>query len=182
MGCGRQGSLPGAGPEAELVARAQSGDEQAFEDLVGATQGRLFSLAVRLLNSRAEAQDVVQEAYIVTYSHLAELDPTRSPMAWLSTVTTRLCLNRLRAGKRFCGVEMETVLESREASSPDVEERLALQQALSRLNAEARALILLHYWGGYSCKEMGEIQERTESAIKVQLFRARERLRQWFER
>lgn len=65
--------------EAELVARAQAGDDGAFEELIGSTQARLFSLAVQLLCSRAEAEDAVQEAYIVAYTHLDRLDSSRSP-------------------------------------------------------------------------------------------------------
>lgn len=162
--------------EGELVRRAQRGDDAAFEELIGATQGRLFSLAARLLHSRAEAQDVLQEAYLSAYTHLAELDPARSPLPWLSTVTTRLCLNRLRSGKRFSAEEVEVVLGD---SAPD---RVALQEALASLSDEGRAVILLHYWGGYSCKEIGEMLERGESAVKVQLFRSRERLRQWYQK
>ncbi|CAN0514452.1 unnamed protein product, partial [Phaeothamnion confervicola] len=56
------------------------------------------------------------------------------------------------------------------------------QEALASLSDEGRAVILLHYWGGYSCKEIGEMLERGESAVKVQLFRARERLRQWYQK
>ena len=162
--------------EADLVARAQTGDEAAFEELVGSTQARLFSLAARLLASRSEAQDVVQEAYIVAYTHLHQLDPTRSPMGWLGTVTTRLCLNRLRSAKRLVPLE-----SMKELMTEGNEGQIQLQEALGSLPEEARAVILLHYWGGYSCKEMSDMLERGESAVKVQLFRARERLRQWFQ-
>jgi RNA polymerase sigma-70 factor, ECF subfamily len=162
--------------EQEVLARAQAGDESAFEELIGLTQGKLFGLAARLLGSRVEAQDVLQEAYLAAYTHLDQLDPSRSPMGWLTTVVTRLCLNRLRSGKRQSGTTLDSLGELLgHCPSPDAQ--IHLQQALATLNDEFRAVILLHYWGGYSCKEMSAMLECSESSIKVKLFRARERLR-----
>lgn len=162
--------------EQEVLVRAQAGDEDAFEELIGLTQTKLFGLAARLLGSRTEAQDVLQEAYLAAYTHLEQLDPSRSPMGWLTTVVTRLCLNRLRSSKHVSSTDLDSLGELfGHCPSPDVQ--IQLQQALATLNDEFRAVILLHYWGGYSCKEMATMLERSESSVKVQLFRARERLR-----
>ena len=166
--------------ESSLVQRAQDGDEAAFEELIERSQQRLYTLAARLLNSPSEAQDVIQEAYLAAYTHLHQLDPRRSPLAWLTTVTTRLCLNRLRSRKRLSPVELES-LSQLLSYHPRPEQQIALQQALASLSEEHRAVVLLYYGGGYSCGEIAAMLERGESAIKVSLLRSRERLRKYLE-
>src|SRR5947207_14865794 len=63
-----------------------------------AVRGRLFGLAYRMLGSRAEAEDVVQETYVRW--HQADRESIRTPEAWLVTAATRVAIDRLRAVKK----------------------------------------------------------------------------------
>ncbi len=70
----------------------------SLDDVVTAERGRLFGLAYRMLGTASEAEDAVQEAFArLAATSLDELD---EPAAWLTTVTTRICIDRLRAARR----------------------------------------------------------------------------------
>lgn len=166
-----------------LVRRAQAGDLGAFEELVLATQGRILRLCLRMLGGADAAQDVAQETFLSAYSKLAQLDPDRSPLPWLTTVATRLCLNRLRSQQRTRiselpeGAEFAASEPQPDASWLRRESQAELHAALLLLPETPRAVVVLHYLEEWSCKQIAEALGMTESNVKVTLLRARERLR-----
>lgn len=166
-------------PLPELVRRAQAGEMSAFEEMVRACQGRVLRLCLRLLGGSVEAQDVAQETFVAAYTHLKQLDPRRSPLAWLTTVATRRCLNRLRSQKSRVEPETDTL------TSPDEPDQLWLrkqdqhrvQGAILQLAETGRAVVVLYYLEEWNCRQIGETLGMTESNVKVTLHRSRERLR-----
>jgi len=170
-------------PLSQLVRRAQAGERSAFEELVRACQGRILRLCLRLLGGSVEAQDVAQETFVACYTHLQQLDPTRSPLAWLTTVATRRCLNRLRSLKR-ARLEPEEVWD-KQISGGEEPDQLWLQKAdqqrlhraILELPENHRAIVVLYYLEEWNCRQIGEALDMTESNVKVTLHRSRERLR-----
>lgn len=170
-----------------LVQRAQAGDLGAFEELVQTTQGRILRLCLRLLGGSDLAQDVAQETYLSAYAHLERLDPQRSPLPWLTTVATRLCLNRLRSQQRGRCEELPEVFELPDSAWDNEPEHHWLRQegqaqlhaALLQLPESARVAVVLFYMEEWSCRQIAEVLGWSESNVKVTLLRARERLRKW---
>lgn len=156
-------------------------DPGPFETL----RGRLFGMAYRMLGSRAEAEDVVQEAYVRW--HQADRQTIRSPEAWLVTTTTRLALDRLRALKTerdaYTGPWLPEPLMSDGPPPPDRHVDLASDLSiaflvlLERLAPDERAAFLLHDVFDSSYADIAALLDKSEAACRQIVHRARERVR-----
>ena len=149
-------------------------------------RSRLFGLAYRMLGMRAEAEDIVQEAYLRWHS--ADHDSLRSPEAWLVTVTTRLCIDRLRALEAdrvsYFGEWLpEPIVDLHPKQRPDhsLEQRedisMAFLYVLQRLGPEERAAFLLHEVLDTDYPSISEALGKSESAVRQMVHRARERVK-----
>src|SRR5262245_37194249 len=145
-----------------------------------ATRGRLFGLAYRMLGSRADAEDIVQEAYVRW--HEAEKDRIESPEAWLVTTTTRLAIDRLRRLETEREAYFGQWLPQPIVSDAPPDRHLDLADDLSiafltlleRLAPEERAAFLLHDVFDVGYPEIASVIEKTESAVRQVVHRARE--------
>jgi RNA polymerase sigma-70 factor, ECF subfamily len=148
-----------------------------------ALRGRLFGLAYRMLGSRADAEDTVQDAYVRW--HQAEHDRIESPEAWLVTTTTRLAIDRLRRLKTeresYVGAWLPEPIVT--PAPPDRDLQLAddLSMAfltlLERLAPDERAAFLLHDVFDVGYGEIATVIDRSETACRQVVHRARTRVR-----
>jgi RNA polymerase sigma-70 factor (ECF subfamily) len=149
-----------------------------------ATRGRLFGLAYRMLGSRADAQDIVQEAYVRW--HEADQSDIRNAEAWLVATTTRLAIDRLRRLKTereaYIGQWLPEPL-MHDTPPPDRDAELASDLSiafmvlLERLAPEERAAFLLHDVFDVGYAEIARILGKTETACRQTVSRARDRVR-----
>lgn len=148
-------------------------------------RGRLFGLAYRMLGSAADAEDVVQDAYLRW--HGADQAVTGSPERWLAKVVTNLALNRLTSARaqreRYAGPWLpEPVLTAGGALGPleAAEQResvsLGLLVLMERLTPTERAAFVLREAFGYSHREIASILELSEQNCRQLHSRARQRL------
>lgn len=147
-------------------------------------RARLFGVAYRMLGSRADAEDAVQEAFLRWHRHGGDV---REPLAWLVTVVTRISLDLLRALRAeraaYEGPWLPDPLVDVAADDPARRAELAddlsvgFVLALERLAPEERAAYLLHEAFDYRHAEIARILERSEPAVRQLVHRARERLR-----
>lgn len=149
-------------------------DASAFEQ----HRERLFAIAYRMLGSRAEAEDIVQDAYLRRQG--AAVDEVQSERAYLSTIVTRLCLDHLKSARtrreQYVGPWLPEPV--RTDSPPDAESiSLAFLVLLERLTPVQRAVYLLHEVFDYSHAEVAQILARDEVSCRQDLHRAREELR-----
>jgi RNA polymerase sigma-70 factor, ECF subfamily len=165
-----------ADPDWDLVRRAQRGDRYAFERLVDRHQNRMYTLAARVLGSRDEAADAVQEAFLRAWRRL---DGFRGD-ALFATWLYRICVNaahdqRERRGPAELLEPEETAPERRDRF---VEHELAgeLQEALAGLDEPFRVVVVLYDVLGCSYAEIAEITGTAEGTVKSRLFRARTEL------
>ncbi len=159
----------------------QEGADPAFQ----AVQSRLFGLAYRMLSSRADAEDVVQDAYVRW--HQADRSVVESPEAWLVAATTRLSIDRLRRLKTeretYPGPWLPEPLLSEEPSYQD--RRLEISSDLSiaflvlleRLAPEERAAFLLHDVFDADYDRIAMVLDKTEAACRQIVHWARDRVR-----
>lgn len=174
----------GPGPRLDdvtLVARSREGDLRAFEELVRRYQGPMYRLAVRMLANRADAEDVVQEVFLLAWRRLWQLQADAAFVGWLYRTTTNRCLNVIRARRPTADVE----LDARESTSPhsrpgpaaEVSEQMAaLDTALQGLTAEQRACWLLREVHGRSYDEIAQSVGVTSTAVRGRIARARAQL------
>lgn len=147
--------------------------------LFEAQRPRLTAIAARILGANAEADDVVQEAWL----RFARSEGVDDPPAWLTTVVTRLCLDRLRARRTRTVAEAQTVELSSEGVDPEADALLAdqvggaMQVVLDTLAPAERAAFVLHDVFGYPFDVVGDVLGRSETAARKLASRARLRLR-----
>ncbi len=146
-------------------------------------RGRLFGLAYRMLGSRADAEDVVQETYVRW--HQVAPGTIENPDAWLVTATTRLAIDRLRRLKTereaYVGPWLPEPIVT--AMPPDrtldlaADLSIAFLTLLERLAPEERAAFLLHDVFDVGYHEIAAVIDRSEAATRQVVHRARERVR-----
>lgn len=160
-------------------------DEQVTDRIFESHRGRLFGLAYRMLGSRAEAEDVVQDAFLRW--HQADREAIRTPEAWLVTTATRLAIDRLRALKTerdaYTGPWLPEPLMSEQPPPPDRHLELASDLSvaflvlLERLAPEERAAFLLHDVFDRDYADIARTLEKSEAACRQMVHRARERVK-----
>ena len=149
-----------------------------------AVRARLLALAYRMLGSRAEAEDVVQDVWLKW--HLADTRAVQTPVAWLTTITTRTAIDRLRHVQRERASQASGWLPEPwlDEVAPSAEE-LALRAAemsygvmllLERLRPDERAAFVLHEAFDCEYAEIANILERTPAACRQIVHRAKARL------
>lgn len=149
-----------------------------------AVRARLIALAYRMLGSRAEAEDVVQDVWLKW--HLADTRAVQTPAAWLTTLTTRTAIDRLRQAQRERASQASGWLPEPwlDEVAPSAEE-LALRAAemsygvmllLERLKPDERAAFVLHEAFDCDYAEIASILERTPGACRQIVHRAKARL------
>src|SRR5262245_2349729 len=147
---------------------------------------RLLGLAYRMLGSVSEAEDAVQDAYLRW--HAADRDAVSDPRAFLTTTTTRICLDALKSARAqreaYVGPWLPEPVLDTAALAPDTQTALAedlsiaLLLALDRLSALERAAFLLHDVFDCSFGEVATAVERSEAACRQLAARARAHVRQ----
>ncbi|MFL9982874.1 sigma-70 family RNA polymerase sigma factor [Paraburkholderia sediminicola] len=149
-----------------------------------AVRARLFALAYRMLGSRAEAEDVVQDVWLKW--HLADTQEVQTPAAWLTTITTRTAIDRLRHVQRERASQAAGWLPEPwlDEVAPSAEE-LALRAAemsygvmllLERLKPDERAAFVLHEAFDCDYAEIAKILDRTPASCRQIVHRAKGRL------
>lgn len=146
-------------------------------------RGRLLGLAYRMLGSRSDAEDVVQDAYL----RFAGAQDVHNPEGFLVTVVTRLCLDRLKSAKAqreiYVGPWLPEPVFDAEGLSADAATELAddlsfaLLVALDRLSPQERAAFLLHDVFDMQFSEIAPMIDRTEAACRQLATRARRAVR-----
>jgi len=86
--------------EQAAVVRCLQGEARAFESIVDAYQRVLFNVALRMVNDRDDAQDVVQAAFVKAYEKLRTYDQRRKFFSWIYRITVNECLNHLARRRR----------------------------------------------------------------------------------
>ena len=162
----------------QLLLQVGRGDREAFARLYGLTRGAVYALALSLLRDAHEAQDVAQDAFVQVWERAPSYRPQGSPMAWLLTVTRNLALSRLRRSGRQTALD-EAAWNAIPAAAPDVspEDRQVLQDALARLGAEERRIILLHAVAGLKHRETAQLLELPLSTVLSKYHRGLKKLR-----
>lgn len=171
-------ALGGELDEATLVARARDGDVGAFETLVHAHQRRIFALALRMLRSRSEAEDVTQEVFLTAWRRLPDLRADDAFAGWLYRTATRRCLNLLTRTRSTAELDTEaTATPDPDADPADAAMRTqtlaALEEALAHLTPEQRAVWLLREVHDRSYEEIAAAVGATPQAVRGRLARAR---------
>jgi len=157
---------------------------ESFQNRVLPVKNKLFRFALRFLGSEEEAKDVVQEVFIRVWNGREQMNEVQNWEAWCMRITKNLSLDRVRSLNRKQTHPMEETFDIRnEALTPH--ESTEIQESMQRINQliealpeKQRQVIHLRDVEGYSYNEICEILELDMNQVKVNLFRARNAVRE----
>jgi RNA polymerase sigma-70 factor (ECF subfamily) len=174
--------------DAELACQALAGSQDAYRMLVERYASPAVNVAARLVNDRALAEDLAQEAFVRAFARLSTYDPQRRFSAWFFQVLHNVAVDHLRR-RRVHTVSLDALQEQgypgppseNATSSPeaDMERRAlatAIASALSRLRPEYREALVLRYQQGLTVLEISEVLQIAEGTVKTFLHRGRKEL------
>lgn len=171
--------------EAELLARARAGDDDAFRALVERHSHGLFRLAYRLTGNEANAEDVVQEAFLKAYRSLHRFDSRSRFSTWLHRIAANCAMDLLRRGRTrpedvadddpFDGYESLEPGPFQLAASAEIER--GVERGLARLTPLERTAFVLRHFEQRSIAEIGRALGSRTNATKQAVFRAVHKLR-----
>lgn len=181
-----------AAADLELVRRALSRDEAAVRTIIKANNRRLYRLARGILRNDNEAEDVVQETYVLAFTHLAEFRGDSSLSTWMSRIAMNEALGRLR--RQRPGVELSSlppgtleaqIIQFPLLSATDDPERTMAQReiqhvveaAIDELPEPFRMVFITRVVEGMNVEETADILGLKPETVKTRLFRARTMLR-----
>lgn len=179
--------------DAEMIARLQAGDQAAYAQLVDENAGRIYRLALRMLGSEADAEDVLQETFLSAFKSIENFEARSSLSTWLYRIATNAALMRLRR-KEPQQVSVDEPIESDDGELiprqffdfcclPETdllrdEARAEMMRAIEELPATLRSVFVLRDIEGLSTEETAETLNLSISAVKSRLMRARLKLRE----
>jgi RNA polymerase sigma-70 factor (ECF subfamily) len=177
--------------EAEWLAKAQKGDDEAFSRLVEVYQGPVYNVCYRMLGNARDAEDAAQEAFLRAYKAIKRYDPNRKFSTWLLTIASNYCIDQHRR-KRLPSFSIEDTPTQDVPDTSEVgmdfkmianERQAEVQMLLETLSPKDRAAVVMLYWYDYSYEEIADSLSLTVSAVKSRLHRARRDLASvWMER
>lgn len=162
----------------DLVEAARRGDHEAFEVLAISAGDRLYAIARLILRSADLAEDAVQEALVRAWQQLPSLrDPDRFD-AWLYRLVVNACADQGRQVRRWSQqVRMVPFTAAVDDDTGSVADREQLEQGFDRLKPEHRAVVVLHYYSGFSAAEIARMLGIPEGTARSRLHYATEAMR-----
>ena len=158
-----------------LVQAAKAGDLDAFETLVRRYQGAVYRVALGLLGSDADAQDVTQDTFVRAWQALGRFRGDSAVGTWLYRIVTRRCLDLLAARRPTAALEERHAAAAGDpAVAAEQRERLhAVTRELAALPADQRAALVLREFEGLSYEQIADVLDTMVPAIKGRIHRAR---------
>ena len=173
--------------EHELIRRAGRGDQDAFEQLLSAQEGRMYAVALRMCGSHEDAQDCMQEAMIRIYRAISGFKGQSAFATWVYRITMNTCLDELRKRKSRQATSLDAMVENGysptdeedtpERHSVQSEQRRLLERAIADLPEDMRSAVVLRDIQGLSYEEISQALDTNVGTIKSRISRGREKLR-----
>jgi len=174
----------------EIISRVLGGDQQAYALLVDRYQRYVFTLTLRFVKTREDAEEVAQDVFIKVYRSLADFRGASKFSTWLYTIVNTTCITFLRKKKlETHSLDNEKVFEAADSIDSGMRANLIEQksrvamvnQAIQLLNPDDAEILTLFYKGEQTLDEIAVILAIEPNAAKVRLHRARTRLKDKME-
>jgi len=172
--------------DATLVGQCLAGNERAYTELLSRYRGRVYGLALRMVQNGEDARDIAQEAFVKAFQSLGSFDLSKPFGAWISKITANLCIDHYRR-KRLSLVSLDAPIESqggdRQREFKDDrpgptetyqlgEEQQRVDALLASLPPRYRTVVILRHKEDLSYEEIAEIMGMPLGTVKARLHRA----------
>lgn len=148
-------------------------NNETFTNTVYRNNQRLYLLALSYIHNHHDAEDVIQNCFLKLWKQQTQWKDDEHIDRWLTVVCINECKNMLNSTGRKRWVSME---EAKELYTFDNEHDASIFEAVMSLPEGESVVVQMYYYEGYSVKEISEMLELTESAVKTRLHRGREKL------
>ncbi|HWM92201.1 MAG TPA: sigma-70 family RNA polymerase sigma factor [Thermoanaerobaculia bacterium] len=178
--------------DAQLVARALAGSQEAFRDLVVRFERPVYSLIARMVQDPSTAEDLAQEAFVKAYRSLRTYDTSRKLSSWLFKIAHNTAIDHLRKNAPetvsleapqeedgrggLAAVLSDSSIEDPAAAAERRDMARSLERAISRLRPEYREAVVLFYIEGATYQEICDVTGLPLGTVKTNLHRARKEL------
>lgn len=172
---------------ADVVKRAQSGNNEAFAELYSITYAKIYRYCMRYLKDEYLAQDAVQDVYVSAFKNFEKLNDPTLFIAWLNQIAFHVCYDITKKRKSDYGEADSEILDQILDTNPsaNLEARVVENDEIARLNAAIKTLsateqqiITLRYFNGMKIDEIVEITGISRSTVKRQLIAIAGKLKQ----
>ena len=166
------------------IERIRQGDSAAFTQIVEKHKDLVFTIVVRILQNREDAEEIAQDVFVKAYKALDKFEGKSKFSTWLYRIAYNAAISKTRKkGLKTADLEDEVIHNySEDEFGEDLtqlsgeEQQRMLNKALSGLSGDENLLITLHYKNENSVEEISDITGLTESNVKVKLHRIRKKL------
>jgi RNA polymerase sigma-70 factor (ECF subfamily) len=167
-----------------LIEAIQNGDTRAYTQLVSRYKDLVFTLAIRMLKHREEAEEVAQDTFIKVFKSLDKFKGDSKFSTWIYRVAYNTCLDRIKKNKKhlndvaideFTFNKLDTIDNALDNIIKE-EKRTLIKSCINKLPEDSSALLTLFYFEELSLDEISKIINVEANTVKVKLFRARKKL------
>lgn len=175
----------------DIITLVLNGNRQAYSILVERYQNFVFTITLRYLKNREDAEEVAQDVFVKAYRSLADFKGTAKFSTWLYTITTTTCITFLRKKKpEIYSLDNEKIFArvgniDSGTNANQIEQKNKIRmvnEAIKMLSTDDAQIISLFYKGEQTLEEIATILGKEQNAVKVQLHRARGRLKEKMEK
>lgn len=165
----------------ELVERCKQGDRQGYQLLYNKYSRAMYNTSLRIVNNGADAEDVLQEAFLDAFRSLHDFHYRSTFGAWLKKIVINKSINALRKRKPNQEIVEESVVYSMPDSDGVDEAEIQykvdeVKQAIKRLPDGYRTVLSLYLLEGYDHEEIAEILKISHNTVRTQYIRAKQKL------
>ncbi|MBN2620135.1 RNA polymerase sigma factor [candidate division WOR-3 bacterium] len=163
----------------ELVKRAQGGDESAMSELIATHKQLIFTITNRMVHNRDTAMDLTQDTFIKAFLNIKRVKSGKHFRPWLCRIARNVTYDYFRKEKLAHQVTSIEDIQDYVGTTPLEQTRrsMIIQDALDCLAPKDRMLLTLAYYEGFTHHEISEVMDIPAHNVKVQIHRARLRLR-----
>jgi len=175
----------------EIISRVLKGEQNAYAELVNRYQAYVFTLVLRMIKSREDAEEVAQDVFIKAYRSLADFRGESKFSTWLYTIANTTSITFLRKKKLDVhSLDNEKVFEIADSKDSGLRANLVEQksrvnmvnEAITMLSPDDAEIITLFYKAEQNLEEISRILRLETNTVKVRLHRARTRLKEKMEK
>jgi len=168
----------------KLIDAINKGDTKAYAQLVNRYKDLVYTLAIRMLKNREEAEEVAQDAFVKVFKSLQQFKGDSKFSTWIYRVTYNTCLDRIKKNKKYLNdvaIDEFTfnkldVIDNALENMIKKEKQELIKNCIAKLPDDSSALLTLFYFEELSLDEISKIINIEANTVKVKLFRARKKL------
>lgn len=171
-------------PDQHYIDKILQGETNAFAVLVDRYKNMIYTLTLKMIKNKEEAEEVAQDTFIKVYNSLGKFKGDSKFSTWIYKIAYNTCLDNLKKNKKedlnisideFSAHLIKT-MDNALSALEDKERKQTIQNCLNLLPSEENFLLTLFYFEDQSLEEIGKIMSINANNVKVKLFRSRQKL------